>query len=1073
MACASCGSDIPVTASGICPRCGSLSIGGWIGADAPTMGVRVLREASAMVAYSSIQADNQALVPSPQDVPVASSGLFALDAGGTMVTPVVPAGTDDGRTLVTPSIPIDTGADQTTTTPLSAPQPVTSSRPPSLAGGDAGPLAVGQAFGARYLVIKVLGLGGMGAVYQAWDAELGQAVALKLIRPETTSDPAAAREMERRFKQELVLARQVTHKNVVRIHDLGEINGIKYITMPYLDGSDLSTILKKEGKLPVPRALRIVRDVAAGLQAAHEAGIVHRDLKPANIMLVGDQAIIMDFGIARAANQQPHVPAPGLALNHFATAAVAVLEATMAGAVLGTVAYMAPEQAKGEHVDQRADLYALGLIFSDMLLGRRRMSDGSAVDELNRRIEQAPSPVRTVDPAISEAVERIISRCLEPDPAARFQTSTELVTELDRLDENGEPIPIRRVVGMRLMAAVVALLLGLAGGLWWYQRQFIPVAPHDPVSVVIADFKNGTGDTVFNGTLEPMLRRALEDAAFITAYDRGRINGLGVQPPERLDEIAAREIAVKQGVGVVVSGSLEPQRSGYRISVKAIQSVTGDVISSAYDDAASKNQVLEVATRLVARVRSALGDKTSESAQLFAMRSISTSSLEVVNVYAAGVEAQARGNFEDARQRLLKTVELDPTFALGYHGLAVMSQNLLRPDDAKKYIGQALRYLDGLTDREKYTTRGFYFRLMGDNQQCVREYGELLARYPADVAAHNQRAICLKNLRRIREAIGELRQAVQVLPKYVAFRTNLALYSNFGGDFDGAEREVESIAQPSRSVLLAQAQSLLGRGRLQEATEAYEKLARTDVRGASLSPSGLGDLLLYQGRYSDAIRVFEQGAESDLAAKNLDRAAIKFTSIGYAHLMTGQAGRARAIAAAERALMYSRSPHVLFPAAQVLVEAGALNRVPALAAEISSSPDVWGGTPAHGKIIEGEAALKSGDFQQAIKLLTDANSILDTWIGHFDLGRAYLKANAFVQADAEFDRCIARRGEALSLMDEDPTYGHFPIVYYYQGQVRQQLNTAGFADSFREYLKVRGASGDDPLLPEVRRLIGS
>jgi hypothetical protein len=189
--------------------------------------------------------------------------------------------------------------------------------------------------------------------------------------------------------------------------------------------------------------------------------------------------------------------------------------------------------------------------------------------------------------------------------------------------------------------------------------------------------------------------------------------------------------------------------------------------------------------------------------------------------------------------------------------------------------------------------------------------------------------------------------------------------------------------------------------------------------------------------------------------------------------MTGQKGRARAVAAAEGALMQSKSAHVMFPAAQVLVEAGALDRARALAAELSASPDVWGGTPAHGKIIEGEIALKNGDPQQAIKLLTDANSILDTWIGHFDLGRAYLEAGAFVQADAEFDRCIARRGEALSLMDEDPTYGHFPIVYYYQGRVRQELNTASFADSYREYLKIRGASPDDPLVPEVRRRAGS
>ena len=176
----------------------------------------------------------------------------------------------------------------------------------------AGPLEVGAAFGDRYHIIRVLGVGGMGAVYQAWDAELSVAVALKVIRPEIASDPKLARDIELRFKRELLLARQVTHKNVVRIHDLGEIDGIKYITMPYLEGSDLSTVLKETGKMPVPAALGIVRDVAAGLVAAHEAGIVHRDLKPANIMVLKDRAVIMDFGIARS-NQLPPESASHLA----------------------------------------------------------------------------------------------------------------------------------------------------------------------------------------------------------------------------------------------------------------------------------------------------------------------------------------------------------------------------------------------------------------------------------------------------------------------------------------------------------------------------------------------------------------------------------------------------------------------------------------------------------------------------------------------------------------------------------------------------------------------------------------
>src|SRR5436190_13754529 len=166
---------------------------------------------------------------------------------------------------------------------------------------DHGPLSVGQVFGTRYHIIRLLGVGGMGAVYQAWDEELAVAVAIKVIRPEVMADPMAAADIERRFKRELLLARQVTHKNVVRIHDLGEIDGIKYITMAYVNGADLATLIRKQGRVPAAKTLRIARSVVSGLVAAHTAGVVHRDLEPAHIMVgAADEALIMDFGIARS-----------------------------------------------------------------------------------------------------------------------------------------------------------------------------------------------------------------------------------------------------------------------------------------------------------------------------------------------------------------------------------------------------------------------------------------------------------------------------------------------------------------------------------------------------------------------------------------------------------------------------------------------------------------------------------------------------------------------------------------------------------------------------------------------------
>jgi tetratricopeptide (TPR) repeat protein len=1006
------------------------------------------------------------------DLPATLRGLSALDAGVTIATtPVTPAGTDDGRTLVTPSVPI-AAEDPTTVTPASAPEWVSPSPARSRAGEDTGPLAVGQAFGTRYLVIKLLGIGGMGAVYQVWDSELGQAVALKLIRPETTSDPAAAREMERRFKQELVLARQVTHKNVVRIHDLGEMNGIKYITMPFLDGSDLSTMLKTEGKLAVPMALRIVRDVAAGLQAAHEAGIVHRDLKPANIRLVGDHAIIMDFGIARATGPTLHVPLiPGRPLNQI-SAAVAVAEATMAGAVLGTVAYMAPEQAKGEHVDQRADLYALGLIFSDMLLGRRRVSEGSALDDLNRRIEQAPPAVRTVDPAISEAVETIISRCLQPDPAARFQTSTELVAELNRLDENGELIPVRRVVGMRLMAAVVVLLLGLAGGLWWYQRQFIPVAPHDPVSVVIADFTNGTGDAVFNGTLEPILKLALEGASFISAYDRTAISrNIGVAPPQKLDEVSARELAVKQGINMVLTGSLSPQGSGYSVSVKAVQAVTGEVVATVSDRASSKEQVLGMVTNMAGRIRSALGDDMPESAKRFSMETLSAASLDVVRDYVSGMDALSNSHYEEALQSFSKAVQRDPNFGIAYATMAITSRNASRQEDAEKYAKEAVRHVDRMTERERYRTRGLFYLVTGDYETCVKEYGDLIARYPADPNALNNLALCSTHLRTLDRSLDARKKAVAILPNLPVLRSNLAFDAAYAGDFQTAEqqaRKAQELGSPSSgSVALAFVD--VSQGRLPQAAETLQKLAMTNAAAASRAAAALGQMAIYEGRLSDAVRILEKSAPADVAAKTAERAAEKFAGLASAQLLRQRNGEA--LAAADAALRQSQSVKIRFLTARIFLEAGQIARAQEAAATLAS--EIEAEPQALAKVIEGEIALKNKEPRQAIKTLTEATMLLDTWIGRFDLGRAYLDAGLLPQADSEFDRCFKRRGEALSLfLDDQPTFGYLPPLYYYRGRVWEELKTSGFADAYRTYLDIRGKAGEDPLLPEVRRRAG-
>jgi tetratricopeptide (TPR) repeat protein len=945
---------------------------------------------------------------------------------------------------------------------------------------ETGPLVPGCPFGARYHIIRLLGIGGMGAVYQAWDAELAVAVAIKVIRPEVMADPEAAAEVERRFKRELLLAREVTHKNVVRIHDLGEIDGIKYITMSYVDGTDLATILARDGALPVAAALKIARQVVDGLLAAHAASVVHRDLKPANIMISrqGD-ALIMDFGIAHSTGGSIGGSGSAQSIGHLpaSLARVARPQATMQGSIVGTLQYMAPEQARGLAVDQRADIYAFGLIVYDMLAGSRRVgASESAYAELQARMDGAPPPVRSIAPDIPAAVDAIVARCVEPDADKRYQTTGELAAALNRLDADGKPLPLVRRVTPRLMAAVALVVVTMLGGTYAVTRRVLePPKQHEPISVLIADFENGTTDPTFDRTLEPMLKRALEGASFISAFDRSGISGtLGVRPPERLDETSAREIAVKQGLGVVLSGSIQPQGSGYALSIKAAQTVAGTVIATANGRASGKDQVLSVATRLVTTVRKALGDDTSDSAQLFAMQTLSTTSLEVVRHFAAALEASTNNKFDAALQSFSKAVELDPKFGAGYLGMAAMSRNLGKLQDAEKYSKEALRYLDGMTERERYNARGMLYIGTGDYQQCVKEYGDLVARYAADVYARNRLALCSTHLRDMRKAVEEMREVVKIVPKRAIFWVNLGLYESYGGDFQSGEREArtaQDLGSPLGLLPLAFAQ--LGQNQLSQASETYQALGKADSLGrlgASLAESGLGDLALYEGRFSDAARVLGEGAAADLASKNADRAAAKFASLAYAHILRGQKGAA--VAAAEKALLNSQAVKIRFLAARVLVEADQLGKarplIAGLASEIQTEPQ------AHAKILEGDVFLKNGDPSQAIKVLAEANGLLDTWIGHFDLGRAYLDAGMFAQADSEFDRCIKRRGEALALfIDEEPTYGYLPPVYYYQGRAREGLKTDGFSESYREYLNIRGQSKEDPLLKDARRRTGT
>jgi tetratricopeptide (TPR) repeat protein len=377
-----------------------------------------------------------------------------------------------------------------------------------------------------------------------------------------------------------------------------------------------------------------------------------------------------------------------------------------------------------------------------------------------------------------------------------------------------------------------------------------------------------------------------------------------------------------------------------------------------------------------------------------------------------------------------------------------------------------------MTERERATTRGMYYYLSSDYQHCVSEYTVVTSQYPTELMAHNNLGICLAALRNIPKALEEFRRLTQLVPKRALYRINLTLYQNYAGDFAVAERGSATIRELGNQHwgLFTLAFAQLGQGQPGEAGTTYDELAKVNARGASMAASGLGDLAILQGRFSDAATILERGAAAELQAHNADNGAAKFAALAYAQLQRQQ--KRAAIAAAENALANSKAVKIRFLAGRVFIEAGETARARALIGDLAK--EIQAEPQAYAKVLEGEAALKGGNAAQMIKSLIEANTLLDTWIGHFDLGRAYLEAGQFLEADGEFDRCVKRRGEALALfLDEEPTYAFFAPVHYYQGRAREAMKTAGFADSYRAYLGIRGTSTEDPLVRDARRRAGS
>jgi tetratricopeptide (TPR) repeat protein/tRNA A-37 threonylcarbamoyl transferase component Bud32 len=943
-----------------------------------------------------------------------------------------------------------------------------------------GPFQTGQQVGPRYTILKLLGTGGMGAVYQAFDHELGVAVAIKVIRPSAQSDATAAKELEQRFKRELVLARQVTHKYVVRIHDLGEIDGIKYLTMPYIEGETLAMIVRRAGTLPLPRAIQIATQIAQGLCAAHEKGVIHRDLKPENIMIErssespvpggGGDALIMDFGIARS-------------VEHGATQ-------TAAGAVIGTLEYMAPEQAQGGQVDQRADQYAFGLIFYDMLVGRQRLNRGdNPMTELLTRLQSTPTAPSTINPEIPEPVNQIVMRCLQPNPEARYATTADLVHALERLTPDGHlrtdlhevvtlPAPPRPRWQLAIAGLLIVALAGTAGWLALNRNVAPPVAvEREPISVLIADFTNSTGDPVFDGVVEQALGLGIEGASFITAYPRrDALRAAAViNKSTKLDEATALLVARREGVGLILAGGIEARGGSYHITTRAIRAGVNDatVLYSLEAEAAGKAQVLETVGSLAGQVRTQLGDTAVPKEGPAANETFTAANLEAARAYAQAQALQAAGKGEDAIAQYKEALKLDPDLGRAYAGLGAAMANLGRRQEAEEYYNQAIQRIDRMTPREKLRTRSGYFLLVRKADQAREQLEELVKQFPADSVGLSNLAVTHGQQRDMERALEVGRKASAIYPMNVLRKNNVAMFAMYSSKFEEAEKQAAAVLEMNKEypkAFFAMGMSQLALGRPADATATFTRAAGLSGAARDFAMAGLADQAMYEGRLADAAGILDKAIASPGAPTAVPRYKVML-----AEVRARQGRSADAVRMTDEILKGTPDLPVhlavRFFAGRVAIESG--KPADALIASLGQALDSE--SRLHGKLLEGEAMLARGNAREALARFREAQQLSDSWLGRFGLGRAYLELGEFVEAQGEFERCLKRQGEATNLLlDDIATYRFVATIHYYLGRAQEGVKSPAAAASYKTFLDIK-QRGDETggLVADARRRLAA
>ena len=749
---------------------------------------------------------------------------------------------------------------------------------------------IGQTI-SHYKVLSQLGSGGMGVVYEAEDTRLGRHVAIKLLSPEACCDPVA---MER-FLREARIVSALTHPHICTLHDIGEVDGQQFMVMELLEGDSLKQRIAR-GPLAVDDLLDLGVQIADALDAAHHHGVVHRDIKPANLFITRrGLAKVLDFGVAKLAEAER--AREDLALT------AATSDRTSTGSAIGTIAYMSPEQARGQELDARSDLFSFGVVLYEMATGRQPFAGPTPAVIFEGILTKTPPPPSQLNANVPPEFDRIVSKALEKDRETRYQSAAEIRADLKRLKRETEtgrtaaapaaphapavtnaprtpglpslPGAPRRARALLIGAPIVTIAI-VAAALLWQSQQTPALSEKD--TVVLADFTNRTGDTMFDDTLGEALAVQLRQSPFLNLLSEQQVAAtlrqMAREAMAPLTPDVAREVCQRTSSRATLGGSIASLGSRYLITLRALDCVNGSPLAEEQVQASSKEEVITALGEATASFREKLGESL-DMVQRYDVKieEATTPSLDALKAYSQGMVTRRTKSDVDSVPFFRRAIEHDPSFALAHARLGTVLSNLGEVDEAVKAATRAYELRDRVSERERlYIEARYHTTVTHDLDKALESYKLLVATYPDDYAAHSNMGALYRNRGMLKEAIASLEQATRLAPDQPLGHLNLGGAYLDEGRVEDARKEFQETVRLTESgsgrTGLFTVATFLGDQKLADEQIAAVRGRREEVDMVATRVQAA----LYRGRAKEAAELTDDLYRRVVALKRLDQA---------------------------------------------------------------------------------------------------------------------------------------------------------------------------------------------------------